>query len=404
MQRLSRQSCLRVIHMSSGHYADDSRIFWKECVSLARAGYNVTFVVPCDDLLPEGCVIVRHGVRIIAVRRYSERLWRLLATPIVVVLAGLRQGGSIFHFHDAELIPHGLLLRAFGKRVIYDAHEDFPRDVLIKHWIPNRLRRPASLTMALIEWIAGRSLSGVVAATPHIARRFPSDRVALVQNFASEFAAHDDVPYQDRRTVAYVGGISTDRCAVEMVQSIGRIERFPDVSLVIAGIPHPPSLLDELAVLPGWQRVAYRGHQDRAGVRSILAASRAGLVLFNPLQSYIESQPIKLFEYMAAGIPVIAADFPRFREIVNVNGCGICVPPKDVAAIASAIEWLLAHPAEAEEMGRRGREAARSLFSWRHEELELLEFYERIADPAAVRSKARRPGSRKRARPMGQRE
>jgi len=392
--------------MSSGHYADDSRIFWKECVSLARAGYNVTFIVPCDDLLPEGCAIVRHGVRIVAVQRYSERLWRLLATPIVIVLAGLRLRGSIFHFHDAELIPLGLLLRTFGKRVIYDAHEDFPRDVLIKHWIPNRLRRPASLTMALIEWIAGCSLSGVVAATPHIARRFPSDRVALVQNFAleSEFAAYHDVPYQDRRTVAYVGGISTDRCAIEMVQSIGRIERFPDVSLVIAGIADPPSLLEELAALPGWRRVAYRGQQDRTGVRSILAESRAGLVLFNPLQSYIESQPIKLFEYMAAGIPVIAADFPRFREIVELNRCGICVPPKDVAAIASALEWLLAHAAEAEEMGRRGRKAVTSLFSWSHEERVLLDFYERIAQPGAARQKPPPTTNRMQTPPMRQGE
>jgi glycosyltransferase involved in cell wall biosynthesis len=391
MQGLAGKNRLRVIHLSSGHYADDSRIFWKECVSLARAGYDVTFIVPRDRLLSEGNrEIVREGVRILAVKRYPERLWRLLATPVAVVLAGVRQGGSVFHFHDAELIPLGLLLRAFGKRVIYDAHEDFPRDVLIKHWIPHGLRRPVSLVVALIEWIAGHCLSGVVAATPQIARRFPSNRIALVQNFAleSEFAERHEVPYRDRRAVAYVGGISTDRCAVEMVQSIGRIEQFPDVSLIIAGIANPPSLLEELAMLPGWSRVAYRGHQDRAGVRSILAESRAGLVLFRPLQSYIESQPIKLFEYMAAGIPVIAADFPRFREVVEANRCGICVPPNDVAAIASAIDWLLAHPAEAEEMGRRGRDLVKKSFSWSHEERELLEFYERIAKPAVVRPKA----------------
>jgi glycosyltransferase involved in cell wall biosynthesis len=376
--------------MSSGHYADDSRIFWKECISLAKAGYDVTFIVPRDRFLPEGNrEIVREGVRIIAVKRRSERLWRLLATPVAVVLAGLRQGGSVFHFHDAELIPLGLLLRVFGKRVIYDAHEDLPRDVLIKNWIPHGLRRPVSLAVTFIEWIVGRSLSGVVAATPQIARRFPSHRVALVQNFAleSEFAERYEVPYRDRRAVAYVGGVSADRCAVEMVQSIGRIEQFRDVSLIIAGIVDPPSLIDELAALPGWSRVDYRGHQDRAGVRRLLAESRAGLVLFSPLQSYIESQPIKLFEYMAAGIPVIAVDFPRFREVVEGNHCGVCVPPNDVAAIASAIEWLFAHPAEAEEMGRRGRELVRKSFSWSHEERELLGFYERIAKPTDVRPK-----------------
>jgi glycosyltransferase involved in cell wall biosynthesis len=284
--------------MSSGHYADDSRIFWKECISLARAGYDVTFVVPGDRFLPEGHEIVREGVRIIAVKRRSARLWRVLITPVAVVLAGLRQGGSVFHFHNPELLPLGLLLRVFGKRVIYDAHEDVLRDFLTRTWIPHGLRRLASLAMALIEWIAGRSLSGVMAPTPQIARRFPSKRVALVQNFAleSEFAAHDEAPDRERRAVAYVGGVTADRCAVEMVQAVGRIEQFPDVSLSIAGIADPPALIEELAALPGWSRVDYRGLQNRAGVRSILAESRAGLMLFQPLKPCIESQPVKLFE------------------------------------------------------------------------------------------------------------
>jgi glycosyltransferase involved in cell wall biosynthesis len=178
--------------------------------------------------------------------------------------------------------------------------------------------------------------------------------------------------------VAYVGGLTVERGAVEMVEAIAKVTRFPDARLVLAGDISPKPLVETLTGAPGWQRVDYRGHLDRAGVRSLLAQARAGLVLLHPLQSYVESQPIKLFEYMAAGLPVIAADFPRFREIIEGNSCGICVPPRDTAAIAKAIEWILEHPEPARAMGRKGRELVQRLYNWEHEAETLLRLYDRL--------------------------
>jgi len=148
--------------------------------------------------------------------------------------------------------------------------------------------------------------------------------------------------------------------------------------LVIAGDIAPAPLADTLAKSPAWQRVDYRGRQDRAGVRRILADARVGLALYHPVQAHIDCQPTKAFEYMAAGLPVIAADFPGFRRIIEDNRCGLCVPPCDVAAITSAIEWIFDNPAKAEAMGRRGREMALQSFSWDGEEETLLRFYGRI--------------------------
>lgn len=364
-----------VVHLSTGHSHDDSRIFLKECRTLARAGYDVSFVVPGDQCGNQ------DGVKIIPVKRRPGRLGRMLTTMFDVARAGFRQKACIYHFHDPELLPAGLLLRAIGRKVVYDAHEDLPRDILFKEWVPRRLRRPVSLGAAAVEWIAGHTLSGVVAATPVIAERFPRGNVALVQNFVqmSELVGgNDEIPPERRSGVAYIGGVTIERCAVELVEAIAKVEHFPDAKLVIAGKADPPSLIDRLADLPGWTRVDYRGWLDRTGVRRVLAEARAGLVLFHPLQSYIDSQPVKLFEYMAAGIPVIAADFPRFRDIVEGNRCGFCVPSRDVQAIASAIEWIFAHPAQAEEMGRRGRELVMNNFNWEHEESQLLSLYERI--------------------------
>ena len=163
-----------------------------------------------------------------------------------------------------------------------------------------------------------------------------------------------------------------------MPLTTAKVERYPDVRLLIAGDMDPPALAERLAASKGWPRVDYRGRQSREGVRRLLAEARVGLAVYHPIQSYIESQPVKIYEYMAAGLPVIAADFPRFREIVEENGCGICVPPRDPAAIAGAIEWIFDHPSKAAEMGERGRGLVLNTFNWDREAETLLCLYDRI--------------------------
>jgi glycosyltransferase involved in cell wall biosynthesis len=98
-------------------------------------------------------------------------------------------------------------------------------------------------------------------------------------------------------------------------------------------------------------------------VGRVLAEARVGLALYHPVQAHIDCLPTKVFEYMAAGLPVITADFPDFRRIVEASHCGLCVPPRDTAAIAAAIEWIFDNPAEAAAMGRRGRTAALNSYS-----------------------------------------
>jgi len=129
----------------------------------------------------------------------------------------------------------------------------------------------------------------------------------------------------------------------------------------------------------GWQAVNEHGFVDRAGVlRQVLGRSVAGLVTFHPLPNHIDAQPNKMFEYMSAGIPVIASDFPLWREIVLGNQCGLCVNPMDPAAIAKAIDHLVQHPDEGRRMGENGRRAVLERYNWSMEEVKLLAFYKQI--------------------------
>jgi glycosyltransferase involved in cell wall biosynthesis len=376
----SEDRIVRVAHLSSGHHADDTRIFWKECLSLARTGrFDVSLTIPEEH--PSRLPGLPAEVEVSVVRSRPGRRGRMLITPWPLLAAGLRRKAEIYHVHDPEMLFAALLLRLMGKTVIYDAHEDVPRDILARAWVPSPLRGLLARAAGAFEWFAGQTLSGVIAATPVIARRFPASRTALVQNFAriSEFPEPSAWLADSPPALAYVGGITVDRCAPEMVEAVARLDRFPGARLIMAGGIHPPDLEKRLAGMPGWDRVDYRGIQDRPGVLRILAESRIGLVLFHPLQNYAEAQPVKLYEYMAAGLPVVATDLPRLRKTIEAHCCGICVPPRDVDATTRAIERLLDHPAEAAEMGRRGREAAMKFFSWESEERTLLEFYRRIA-------------------------
>src|SRR5690606_26599694 len=115
------------------------------------------------------------GVDIVDIGRRSDgRLLRFLLTGCRMFRAVLSCRAKICHFHDPELIPYALLLKIFGRKVIYDVHEDVPRQVLSKYWVPEILKPVVSTVVSIFESIAGALLSGVVAATPRIAKRFPA--------------------------------------------------------------------------------------------------------------------------------------------------------------------------------------------------------------------------------------
>ncbi len=365
-----------VCHISTVHRSDDVRIFQKEARSLAKAGYGVAFVVRAQEELEV------DGVRIVPLPEPRSRLDRGLRLAWLAYKQALSTRSKIFHLHDPELIPIGLLLKLQGKKVVFDAHEDLPKQILSKPWIPSILRRPLSWAVALFEKVALVPYDAVAAATPSIAKRFSSQKTVVIQNYPiyNELIDQQRLPYSKRpHRVAFIGGITLIRGAHEMVRAVGMVPEELQVRLLLAGHFSPAGLEYALAKEPGWDRVEYVSWLTREAVARELGRSRAGLVLFHPEPNHLDAQPNKIFEYMAAGLPVIASDFPLWREIVEGEEAGLLVDPEDPAAIASAIEWVITHPQEAEAMGQRGREAVRRKYSWSLEEKKLLNLYERLS-------------------------
>ena len=301
------------------------------------------------------------------------RMWRAVRTaqPRVV------------HLHDPELIPLGVILKCFGYRVVYDVHEDLPRQVLTKYWLPAVARWPVSWTMSACEWLAARVFDAIVPAEPKIAGRFPPQKTTLVQNFPilDELVTADSTPYQERPPhFAYIGGITRIRGINEMITALSCTKGIEgqDTQLRLAGAFQPAGLQAEVQASPGWRQVDFSGWADRKQVAGILGSVRAGLVILHPTPKYLDAWPTKMFEYMSVGLPVIVSDFPLWRGIVENAGCGLLVDPLDPQAIADAMQWILDHPAEAEAMGRRGREAVEKHYNWETEAEKLVTLYNKL--------------------------
>jgi glycosyltransferase involved in cell wall biosynthesis len=366
----------KIVHLSTAHSATDIRIFLKECRSLARGGYDVTLIAKA------GADEVRDGVQILHIPlAKSGRLTRYVMTSWHVLKKAWACKADLYHFHDPELIPAGVALRLSGARVVYDVHEDVPKQILAKDWLPGYLRRPVAGAMRALEWTTTRlCFSGVITATPAIATMF-SRKACPVQNFPlpEELGPAVDSQAATNRPphIAYVGGITRIRGIIETVDALAHV-KTPGAKLKLVGECNERETDHRAKSRPGWEKVDAHGWQSRKDAAAIMAACRAGLVVFHPVPNHIEAQPNKMFEYMAAGLPVIASDFPLWRSIIDGAQCGLLVDPMDPEAIATAIDWVLTHPDEADAMGRRGRDAVKAQYNWASEERKLLDFYGRI--------------------------
>lgn len=361
----------RIRHLSSVHDITDTRVTYKECGGLGEAGYDVALINTHD-----GDTTVA-GVPVIGLGAPRNRIHRILVKTWAIFFRALKEKADIYHFHDPELMGVGLALRLCGKKVVYDVHEDVPLQIMNKTWIPDWAKRPLAGIVRVLEGISGRLLSGIVAATPSIAAKFPPGRTVVVQNFPEKGLAttRNEVPFEARsHAFIYVGGLSVQQGLFEMLDAVAQL---PDgVRGWIAGrFKHHQ---DRAEAHPGWSRVDYAGLVRREEIVAGLRDAQVGIVLDHPISNYVEGYSTKMFEYMACGLPVVCSDFRLWQEIVGEADCGITVNPFDTDAAAAALQRLLSDPEEAARMGENGRQAILTRYNWDVEFAKLTELYERL--------------------------
>ncbi|MFZ4615407.1 MAG: glycosyltransferase family 4 protein [Rectinemataceae bacterium] len=375
---------MRICQVTTVHSRHDTRVFLKECRSLFRAGNDVTLVV-ADGRGYEN----KDGVHIVDIgNKPRGKISRMLFSLGVMRKALQKIDAEVFHFHDPELLPVASAFAKAGCKVIYDSHEDLPRQLLAKDWAPRWLLALLAPLLEIYENGVARRISAVVAATEGIRDRFSAigansslvRNYPIVEEFAAAYAAGDvSGSHGTRRGACYVGGIFANRGAHEMVAAAA----LSGITLRLAG-PFKPAALERemLARASRAELISIEGFLDRQGVARLLSECQMGLVTLADLPNYRESLPIKLFEYMAAGLPVIASDFPSWRVIVEEGGCGLCVDASSPEAIADAMREIASDALRAAEMGERGRRLVAERYNWNLEEKSLLDLYSGLGQGA----------------------
>lgn len=360
---------IKICHLTNVHSFNDIRIFQKECKTLYKAGFDVTLVAQHEH------DEVVEGVKILAVSTPLNRKQRMTSTVRQIYQQATKVNADIYHFHDPELITVGLCLKKKGKIVIYDAHEDLPRQIMTKDWIPRSARVIISRIAEIIEDFAARKFDAIICATPFITARFMklNKRVININNYPilQELFIPQSESFLKETAVCYVGGIHKLRGIYEMIDAIDKT----DAELLLAGTFDSMLERQQAVKKSGWYKIVELGHINREQVRDVLGHSRAGLVLFHPAPNHINAQPNKMFEYMSSEIPVIASNFPLWKEIIESNKCGICVNPLDPQDIAKAITWIIDHPSESEQMGKNARIAVEQSYNWENEAIKLIQLY-----------------------------
>lgn len=366
----------KVCILTSVHPVFDVRIFHKEAKSLVKAGYDVALIAQHNknELV--------DGVKIIALPQPKNRASRILFLAKKAYRIAFQERADIYHFHDPELLPWMYILKKKSKaKIIYDVHEDVPKIILSKYWIPKYFRKFIALVMDIFEKIISKKFDVIITVTPEINKQFSRKKAVLIRNFPILFLAESipSLKIDKKRLIAiYAGVITKIRGTKEIIKAIHLLDG--KVELWLLGPFSPPSFKKEIAPDLKTDYIKYIGYVPFEKMFSFVKSADIGLVLFLPEPNHITAIPNKIFEYMAASLPIVASDFSLWKEIIEREKCGICVNPLEPKEVVKAIQYLIKHPEEAREMGQNGRKAVLEKYNWENESKKLLKVYEELCN------------------------
>jgi len=358
--------------MTSAHRPGDNRVFRKECRTLAKAGYEVYYVVPGGETGDcDGVHVVGTG------EKPASRLKRFTAMAKLTYEAAKALDCDVYHFHDTELLPYGLKLAKAGKTVIFDSHECYPLLFLEKEYIPKPLRGLAGSIYKAYETHVVRQLAAVIIPFTVEGKNVfegRAKRTVILDNLPELASFPTEIPprVDAENTVGYVGRLSESRGITELIQGCYRA----GVRLRLAG-PIPEEYHNRLKAMPEYSCVEYWGWIPYTQVPEFCSKISIGMSTILDIGQHFKMDNLvtKTYEYMSMALPIIISDTLPGKWLMDEYEVGLLVNPADPDAVAAAIRKLLADPERADAMGKLGRQAVLEKYNWETEGQKLVELY-----------------------------
>lgn len=379
---------MKICFLSASHPYDDTRVLHKEACALSDAGFDVTHLAPIDSAL---------GARPASVGGVTIRLY-----PKVGRISGLLRmfrearvlRADCYHCNEVESWVAGLLLKLLrpGTLVVFDIHEHYPSRFEEPH-VPKWLRWIGPGTMRLmlksLPWVTDY----VILAKRSILQDLPSRyiRRGFVFNYG---VMRMDVPLRSNVspdvkryfspgvfTAIHVGGMSRARGWPQMLQALAMTRNSINV-VCLGKVDEGIDLFnEEVARLGLGERVRTLDKVPFDQMFSYLSMADVGLMLYQPgILNHTYAFPMKLYDYMWAGLPSIAPAFSvEVEPVIKSENCGICIDTSSSHDLAGALDWLADNRKEADAMGGRAKQAVVSQYNWESQAQNLVEIYRKLS-------------------------
>lgn len=371
---------MKICMLTTGHSALDDRIFYKEALSLKKAYDDITIIAPDDNH-----EYVQEGIRIIGITKPKSIKERFKIVDELIKKA-VEVNADVYHFHDFEIIYKVNKIKKYlsNAKIVYDVHEHYPDMVRMSRKVPAILKPLAVWLVDKTELHISKKFNYIITADDAVKERFKyiNENTDVIYNF-SEFELKTPVNYEKEFDVIYQGGITLERGVFELVKAIEITKQTKNnIKMIFVGPfgdeDAKEKVFNYIKEKRLGENIKFIGKIPHKDVEGYIRRSKIGVVTLLPLPKYFKNIPIKQFEYMSCGIPVIGSDLPPIKKFLTSYNSGIIVDPTNPKQISNAIIKLINNPGLCEELGNNGIRAVTEEYNWSKMEMKLIDLYKKI--------------------------
>jgi len=385
--------------LSCQHQPLDDRIYWKEALSLKKAGYTVVHISAGSEkkeyTSPEGIRLIQVARKKYFSNAYLDKLFRIICfrkdVTKEILNAATAINADVYHLHDLQINKIGPALKRLPQRpkIIYDVHESYA-DLIRDHapFFLKPIKYLHSLYVERWELKNARQYHAIITTEEYVLNRFkenaPLIPAAIIFNYSYFLPGPEPAKETPKIYDAiYSGTISRLRGIYEIVDAVRFIKQSrPNIKVIVIGSFVSQKLKHRIVTLVKKYNLAgnliIHEPVPFEKIGTFYNACKTGLCIVHPVKIHTNAVFIKTFEYMAFGLPVIGSNFGTIAGYIRSADAGITVDPLQPAAIGHAIMKLLDSPALYEKYSNNGQYAVREKYNWLHEEPKLLSLYQTI--------------------------